>query len=139
MKIDGVCHCGRIAYEAEADPNDARICHCTDCQILTGSAFRANVQVPASSFKILRGNPKIYIKKTADSGAPRAHAFCPDCGTPIYAAAPENPKTYSLRLGAIKQRLQFAPRRQIWCRSALPWVMNLDSIEKFERQESTRL
>jgi hypothetical protein len=40
MKIDGGCHCGYIAYEAEADPAKTYICHCTDCQTLSGSAFR---------------------------------------------------------------------------------------------------
>ena len=32
MKIDGGFHCGYITYEAEADPANAMICHCTDCQ-----------------------------------------------------------------------------------------------------------
>ena len=32
MKIDGACHCGLIAYEAEADPELTGICNCTDCQ-----------------------------------------------------------------------------------------------------------
>ena len=36
MKIDGGCHCGFITYEAEADPEQTTICHCTDCQMLTG-------------------------------------------------------------------------------------------------------
>ena len=40
MKIDGACHCGAIAYQAEIDPQRVRLCHCTDCQVLTGSAFR---------------------------------------------------------------------------------------------------
>ena len=35
MKIDGGCHCGYITYEAEADPANAMICHCTDCQTLS--------------------------------------------------------------------------------------------------------
>jgi hypothetical protein len=39
MKIDGGCHCGAIAYEAEVDPDRVGICHCTDCQQLTGTAF----------------------------------------------------------------------------------------------------
>jgi hypothetical protein len=39
MKIDGGCHCGYITYEAEADPDKTSICHCTDCQHLTGTAF----------------------------------------------------------------------------------------------------
>jgi hypothetical protein len=133
MKIDGSCHCGKIAFQAEVDPNAARICHCTDCQTLSGSAYRANVSAPAESFKLLRGAPKIYIK-TADSGAKRAHGFCPDCGTPVYAAAPVNPASYSLRLGTIKQRAELRPTRQIWCRSAAPWAMNLNSVEKVDRQ-----
>ena len=43
MKIEGGCHCGNITYRAEVDPNTVGICHCTDCQTLTGSAYRANI------------------------------------------------------------------------------------------------
>jgi hypothetical protein len=39
MKTDGHCHCGQIAFEGEVDPTALTICHCTDCQTLTGSAF----------------------------------------------------------------------------------------------------
>ena len=46
MKIDGACHCGYISYLAEIDPEKAGLCHCTDCQTLSGSAFR--VSVPAA-------------------------------------------------------------------------------------------
>jgi hypothetical protein len=38
MKIDGRCHCGEITFEAEVDPDALNICHCTDCQTLSGSA-----------------------------------------------------------------------------------------------------
>jgi hypothetical protein len=41
--------------------------------------------------------------KTAESGNKRRHAFCGDCGTPIYACAVDNPQSYSLRLGTITQ------------------------------------
>jgi hypothetical protein len=133
MKIEGGCHCGNIAYRAEVDPNTVSICHCTDCQTLTGSAYRANIPAPADSFVLLRGEPKIYIK-TAESGAKRAHAFCGNCGTPIYAAAIHDPPIYSLRVGTIKQRAELRPRRQIWCRSALAWPMDLSGIEKLDRQ-----
>jgi hypothetical protein len=133
MKIEGQCHCGNIAYEAEVDPNTVRICHCTDCQTLTGSAYRANVAAPADRFVLLRGEPNIYIK-TAESGAKRAHAFCGNCGTPIYAAAVISPMAYSLRVGAIRQSHELRPMHQIWCRSALPWSMDLSGIEKLERQ-----
>ena len=38
MHVTGKCHCGKIAYEAELDPAGVAICHCSDCQMLTGSA-----------------------------------------------------------------------------------------------------
>jgi len=61
--------------------------------------------------------------------------FCGECGTPIYAAALENPPTYSLRIGGIRQRAQFArPKRQIWCKSALTWSMDIRDIERLDKQ-----
>ena len=36
MKVDGACHCGELAYEAEIDPERIGVCHCVDCQILSG-------------------------------------------------------------------------------------------------------
>jgi hypothetical protein len=73
----------------------------------------------------------VYLK-TAESGSKRAHVFCPECGTPIYAAAPEqNPSTYGLRVGGIDQRAQLAPpARQFWCRSALPWSTRAEFLDR---------
>jgi hypothetical protein len=136
MKVTGGCHCGQITYEAEVDPATVRVCHCTDCQRLTGTAFRTNIASLPGTFVLKSGTPKIYIK-TADSGNRRAHAFCPDCGTPIYAAAPgPSPATVGLRVGALNERRQFtAPVRQAWCRSALSWSMDLTGVERADGQQ----
>jgi hypothetical protein len=76
MRIDGRCHCGQITFEADAEVGIVGLCHCSDCQTLTGSARRASILVPARSF-VLRGEtPTVYVK-TADSGNRRGHAFCP--------------------------------------------------------------
>ena len=40
MKIEGSCSCGNIRIEGEADENAVSVCHCTDCQTASGSAFR---------------------------------------------------------------------------------------------------
>ncbi len=88
MKIDGGCHCGYVTYEAEVDPDKTAICHCTDCQSLSASAFRTIVPAPSSTFKILTGEPSIYLK-TGESGAVRPQGFCPRCGSAIYSTALE--------------------------------------------------
>ena len=135
MKVQGKCHCGAITYEAEVDPQRVTICHCTDCQTLTGTAFRVTVPAARETFVLRTGTPKIYVKKTADSGNLRVQAFCGDCGTPIYAAAAEDrPQTYGLRVGALAQRAQLSPRRQIWCRSALPWSMNVEDVPRAQKE-----
>jgi hypothetical protein len=134
MKVHGRCHCGAITYEAEVEPGTVNICHCLDCQTLTGSAFRANIQAPADGFRVLRGTPRRYIK-TADSGTRRVHAFCESCGAPVYSCAPENPKTYSLRVGALNERqLLGRPARQIWTKRRLGWLPRFDGIPDSEGQ-----
>jgi hypothetical protein len=132
MKVDGTCHCGAISFEAQVEPEGVLLCHCTDCQTLTGSAYRAIVRAPAETF-VLRGKPTTYVK-TADSGTRRAHGFCPTCGTPVYATALENPTTVSLRVGTLRQRAELPPRRQQWCRSAVPWSASLEGVERREKQ-----
>lgn len=135
MKIDGSCHCGAIAFEAEIDPAMVGICHCTDCHMLTGTAYRVSVPAPAESFRMLRGEPRTYLKTTAESGTKRLHAFCGNCGSPLYACAVESPPVYTLRVGTITQRAELAPRRQIWCRSALPWALNIEHLPGADKQQ----
>jgi hypothetical protein len=133
MHIEGGCHCGYITYEAEIDPGAVGICHCTDCQTLSGSAFRTVVPARKDAFRMLGGQPKIYVK-TAESGNKRAQAFCPECGTPIYATSASDPQVFGIRVGTARQRAELQPKRQIWCRSAQDWVTDLDSIPKFPKQ-----
>ena len=126
MKVNGSCHCGAIGFEAEIDPDRVRICHCTDCQQLSGSAFRVTAPCNESAFRLLRGEPKIYIK-IADSGRRRQQAFCGDCGSPLYATSdePGGNRTLGLRVGALAQRSELAPRCQFFARSILPWLPRL--------------
>ena len=109
MKIEGSCHCGHITYTAEIDPENVGICHCTDCQTLSGSPYRVSVQTPKEAFKLTTGQPRIYVK-TAESGNKRAQAFCPQCGTPIYSSAVDNPPNYNLRIGATAAALGKIPQ-----------------------------
>ncbi len=135
MKIDGGCYCGYIAYEATIEFEYIGICHCTDCQTFSGSAFRTGAFAPKDQFRLLTGTPKIYVK-TAESGARRAQAFCPECGTHVYSAAEEDPQVFSIRTGTAHQRNQLLPTAQIWCRSAQAWAMNLGPMKQFPKAPS---
>ena len=125
MKVDGGCHCGKIAYEAEIDPEKVAICHCTDCQTGSGSAYRTNVPSMKNSFRLLSGEPRIYMK-TAESGNRRAQGFCADCGTPL---------TYEwegadveVAIGAFDDPAAIKPVMQIQTQDKLPWFGELDGL-----------
>ncbi len=136
MKIDGGCHCGAITYEAELDPERVGICNCTDCQQLSGTAFRTIAVV--DSFRLLSGAPKVYVK-VGDSGNAREQAFCGTCGSGIYSTAPgpdtgPDPKVYNIRVGTCRQRAELAPKFQLWGRSALSWLKDYAAIPSKEQQ-----
>lgn len=133
MNVEGSCHCGQITFEARIDPGAVRICHCIDCQTLTGSAYRVTVQAEPDSFVLRSGSPKTYIKIAA-SGNKRLQAFCPECGTPIYSADANGRRAFGIRVGTLRQRTQLQPARQIWYRSALPWIADIAGIPHVDRQ-----
>jgi hypothetical protein len=136
MKIDGGCHCGFITYEAEVDPGQVAICHCTDCQTLSGSAFRTVAFTRDGSFKLLSGRLKIYVK-TSESGAQREQNFCPECGTSICSApVGDRSKTYIVRVGTVRQRDQLVPKMQLWCRSSQQWIGDIGAIPTADTQPS---
>ena len=135
MRVDGACACGAIQVEAEADTENTNMCHCTDCQTATGTTFRVSVRVPGAMLKVT-GKPAIYVKTTADSGNPRVQAFCGTCGSPLYSTTVGDgaQPLYMLRVGILRQRDQFVPRRQIWWRSAQPWVTKIADVPRYEKQ-----
>lgn len=134
MKVDGACHCGRITFEAEIDPERVSLCNCTDCQVLSGTAYRVSVATMPGTFHVLSGTPNVYVK-TADNGNRRRQSFCANCGTPIAASADiDDPPSCSLRVGSLRQRAQLAPKRRIWCRSALPWSQDVSALPRFDGQ-----
>ena len=128
MRIDGGCHCGRITYEADIDPEKVGVCHCTDCQTLSGSAFVVYMPVPKEALR-LRGEPKIYVK-TAESGSRRAQAFCPECGSRLYASAEKDPQVFNLRIGTVRQRARSRPRRSSGAAPRCPGSCDLGSIKR---------
>jgi hypothetical protein len=137
MKVTGGCFCGHITYEADVDPQQVLICHCSDCQRHSGAAYGVVVGVEAGNFRLLSGTLKTF-DKIADSGTTRALAFCPECGTRIHATSAGDPDGFmGLRLGTVDQRDRLTPKAQVFCRSAQAWVADLRGIPRFEGSKRT--
>ena len=72
MKIDGKCMCGSVTYRGEVDPDRVAVCHCTDCQNHSASAF--GVVAHLLEFELLSGEMKTFEKVADVSGNTRS--FC---------------------------------------------------------------
>lgn len=132
MRIDGRCHCGYVRYEAEIDPERVSICHCTDCQQLTGSAYRVTAVARAEDVRLTANPPKLY-RKYGDNGRPRLQYFCSECGSPLFTTGEGGDAAeWGIRVGTITQRRQLSPKQQKWCGSALPWVDDIAGLTRSE-------
>jgi hypothetical protein len=99
---------------------------------MSGAPLRAVIITRPGTFMLLSGKPMEY-RKIADNGNVQLQAFCPRCGTAIYATSTvDEPKAYNVRIGVVRQRNELVPRGQIFVRSQQPWVNDLNSIQKFE-------
>ena len=54
----GGCQCGNIRYEIVGTPNALVVCHCTDCQRQSGSAFGMTLPVNEADFRLTKGEVK---------------------------------------------------------------------------------
>lgn len=126
MKIDGRCHCGAVTYDANIDPAKVIICHCCDCQAMSGAPYRVNVPVLTANFR-LQGALTTYVKRGASGNEVRT-TFCPTCGTPLYSCKGDAPEFVWLRLGSATQRAQLPPTKQGFCHTAMPWAMDVRAV-----------
>src|SRR4051812_50163474 len=90
MHIDGQCHCGEITFEAEIDPDTVSVCHCTDCQTLTGSPFRVTAVCTGAAVRPTGGWPKTS-SKAGDNAGTGFRSVCTVAGAPVFAGGEGGP------------------------------------------------
>ncbi len=135
MEISGGCFCGAIGYESDLDDSWVGICHCRDCQILSGSAFRMSSMADFGTFRFTKGTPK-YFDKRADSGSVRRLAFCGECGTHLCSLPSERdskPAFVSIRLSTAREFPKLNPTAEIFCDSRVSWLEPMKGKAQFPR------
>jgi hypothetical protein len=121
---EGGCHCGTLRYALMKPPLRTVVCHCTDCQRISGSAFGISVVCLADAVSI-SGRAK-FVSRILGSGGAGNRWTCPDCGVWICGDAKEDLTTKlvrrTIRGGTLDDRSWLKPDAHIWARSAQPWV-----------------
>jgi hypothetical protein len=132
-KLTGGCQCGTIRYEITGTPNALVVCHCTDCQRQSGSAFGMTLPVNEADFRMTKGEVKTYASTSA-AGRGKLGAFCPDCGTRIYHKPEWRKGTVSVKPGTLDDTSWLKPETHLWTSSKQGWVTIPEGVKTFDRQ-----
>jgi hypothetical protein len=82
-----------------------------------------------TAFQITKGAVKFYISKS-DDGTAVHRAFCPECGSPIYAFNEESKEYIGVMAMSLDDPSWYRPMIDLWTSSAQPWVLfNPDTIK----------
>jgi hypothetical protein len=131
-KISGGCLCGAVRYEGNAEPLGAGVCHCTDCQHISGAAFSVNVVVPRSSVTFKGDSLASYAYK-GSSGKSLSRKFCRKCGSSLATETELLPTALILKAGTLDDTSWVKPTTHSWTDSAQPWVHIDPAAVKFPK------
>ena len=130
-EVTGGCQCGYIRYSIKDTPMRLNICHCTDCQKQSGSAFGMSLVIQPEQLTIVSGTVKEF-QTTTDSGRPKTCAFCPECGVRIYN---RTSALCSIKAGTLDDTSHLKPDAQYWTKSRQHWSVLSPAIPSYDTHE----
>ena len=132
----GGCQCGSIKYRLTGVPKMLYICHCTDCQKQSSSAFGMSLIMDANEIAFVKGKNRLKTLDTrCENGLLKRCVFCPDCGTRILHGSDNPEQPVSIKAGSLDDTSWLDPVAHIWLKSAQPWVaIDRDHYLCFDRE-----
>ncbi len=127
----GRCLCETVKFELTVEPEMLGLCHCRDCQHLTGGEPVAVVIGPQGSFRLTQGELKTY-RRAAASGNMIDRHFCSECGTHVVSRLEAGP-VVAVRASTLDEPLPLQPRFEVWTSTAQPWAHRPDGVASFEK------
>src|ERR1700752_3467684 len=119
-QLDGQCLCGKVTYHCDGEAMATLLCHCTDCQRQTGTAFSIVVGVERDALHIDGGSLGSVTTIGEDTGEAVHRQFCLACGSPIVSLPDATPDLAFIKAGTLNDSSWVAPQVEIWTRSAHP-------------------
>jgi len=123
----GSCLCGGVRYEIVAPVGTALYCHCSQCRKAHGTAFRARLAVPISSFRLLAGADLIAEYRSSGDTVRR---FCRVCGSPLMNSWTPAPEVYGLAMGTLDEDPGVRPQCHVFVASKAAWHEITDSLPR---------
>jgi hypothetical protein len=115
------CACGALALACRGEPLRVSLCHCTDCQRRTGSAFGVAAFFERAAVTVQSGAAKSFSRDSI-SGKPVHFHFCPDCGSTVYWEPERQPALIGVAVGSFADPGFAAPAQSVFTDCKHEWL-----------------
>ncbi len=132
MPITGGCQCGQARYVLSGLPVVFYLCHCTECQRHTSSAFGESLRVRAGDLEFTGEMSATY--RSSESGTPREGRFCPQCGVRLIHGSVNASEFVNIKAGTLDDTSWLVPAGHIWVRSKQPFMRFCEDELCYDRQ-----
>lgn len=130
---EGGCLCGSVRYRVKGQPARVSVCHCTDCQRRTGSAFAVVAHFNDENVEMTGGPLSFHEYRSNESHRWIRLQFCPRCGSTVTLTAEQSPGVRTVSGGTFDNPGWFTIERHVWTRSAVRWMAYPPGIATFEK------
>ena len=131
LPLSGGCQCGAVRYRITAVPRVFYLCHCTECQRHTSSAFGESLRVHEAELEI--DGALSTFTRPSESGRRREGRFCPACGVRIVHGT-AGLDMVNVKAGTLDDTSWLRPAGHIWTASRQPFVAIAEGDLAYERQ-----
>ena len=120
LPLTGGCACGAVRYAIDAIPRAFYLCHCSECQRQTSSAYGESLRCDPGSVTI-EGETRT-VRRMSESGTVRLGDFCPECGVRLFHRSEGDPDRLNVKAGTLDDTSWLVPAGHIWTGSKQPFV-----------------
>lgn len=124
----GGCACGGVRYEIDGKLAPIQLCHCSVCRRSQGSAFAANIPVPAADFRLTSG---AELLREFESSPGKRRTFCGACGSPLHSRTEALPGVLRIRAGSLDGPVAARPAFHAFAGSKADWWEITDALPQY--------
>ena len=128
----GGCACGEIRYEISGEPMFQNDCQCRDCQRRSGTGHGSYLTFQNRERVKLTGDAK-HWDIVGESGNMKAHAFCSNCGSPVYLTFAAMPDIFTVHAASLDDPNRYKPQAVTYTVRGYAWDYLDSALQKFPK------
>ena len=128
--VSGSCLCGKVTFECENNFSQFHLCHCIQCQKVTGSAHASNLFTARDNITWRSGLAS--VRKYDVPGRSISNAFCIECGSGLPYISGSG-KALVVPAGGLDGKPNIVPQDNIFWSERADWYDEVPSAQRFDR------